>query len=147
VLQPLAAEVIEPDLGAGLAGVPGQAAAVIEEQLTAADLDVHRRQARQAGVKRAGARILRAAAFAEEDARQRLERFLALNQRILALLDGSDSPAYSMSTHGENGIAAAAVHHSRLDHHQQDSQEEHRQLTGSLIQGGRPSWCRDPVAG
>src|SRR5262249_17728165 len=28
-------------------------------------------------------------------------------QRILALLDGSDSPVYSMSTHGENGIAAA----------------------------------------
>jgi len=87
--------------------VLGEAAAVIEEQLIAADLDVHRRQARQAGVKRAGIRILRAAAFAEEDASQRLDRFLALNQRILALLDGSDPPVYSMSTHGENGIAAA----------------------------------------
>jgi hypothetical protein len=42
--------------------------------------------------KAAGVRILRAAAFAEEDARRRLDRFLALNQRILALLDGSDSP-------------------------------------------------------
>ena len=106
MLQPLAAEVIEPDLDTGLAGVLGEAA-VIEEQLINADLDVHRRQARQAGVKRAGVRILRAAAFAEEDARQRLDRFLALNQRILALLDGSDPPVYSMSTHGENGIAAA----------------------------------------
>jgi hypothetical protein len=43
VLQPLAAEVIEPDLDTGPAGVPGGAAAVIEEQLIAADLDVHRR--------------------------------------------------------------------------------------------------------
>jgi hypothetical protein len=84
-------------------------------------------------------RILRAAAFAEEDARRRLDRFLALNQLILALLDGSDSPVYSMSTHGEKGIAGLAVHQSRLGHHQQDSQAKHRQLTGSLIQGGRPA--------
>src|SRR5215469_13298835 len=32
-----------------------------------------------------------------------------------------------------------AVHQSRLGHHQQDSQAKHRQLTGSLIQGGRPA--------
>src|SRR5262245_61646396 len=99
VLQPLAAEVSEPDRDTGPSGGLGEAAAFIEEQLINADLDVHRRQARQAGVKRAGVRILRAAAFAEEDARQRLDGFLALNQRILALLDGSDSPVYSVSTH------------------------------------------------
>src|SRR5262249_17728164 len=32
-----------------------------------------------------------------------------------------------------------AVHQSRLGHHQQNSQEKHRQLTGSLIQSGRPA--------
>src|SRR5215472_12143588 len=57
----------------------------------------------------------------------------------LPLLDAATGRRTPCPPTARTASRRPAVHQSRLGHHQQDSQAKHRQLTGSLIQGGRPA--------
>jgi len=98
-------EDVEADIDAGLLGELGEPAAVVEQELVAADLDVDGRQAGGVGVQRVGVGVLRVGAPRKPAASCLTQSWL--DSASLPLLEIIVSPTTSMSNQGDGGIAAA----------------------------------------